>query len=169
MNYIKLVGAMIIVCSTAWVGINASGDLHRTMAQMQSLLSALNRMDCEIRYARTPFPKLCRVLGEEKSEVGRFFRILSCSDMTQKRADGWTRTAVKNAGLALPSGAQLALEEFIDSFGKYDADGQAKLLHLAQSRISLESAQLEQDFRARARMYRLLGACAGIALIILVI
>ena len=71
MNFIKMLGALIIVCSSAWVGLDAAKNLRRTREQMQILRGALERMDCEIRYARTPFSKLCRVLSGEKGEVGR--------------------------------------------------------------------------------------------------
>lgn len=168
--YVKLIGALIIVCSSAWVGIEAAGKLRRSAAQMRAMRTALERMDCEIRYARTPYVKLCKLLGKENGAVGVFFSELAEQPgRGEFHCAGLTRSAAKAAKLCLPEGALLALEELFDGFGRYDAEGQAKLLRLASGRLDMESRQMEQDLASKSRMYRLLGACAGAALMILVI
>lgn len=168
--YGKLIGALIIVCSSAWVGVDAARKLNRSAAQMRALQSALAKMDCEIRYAKTPYIKLCRLLCQETDEVGLFFRELSEQPgRGDYRCEGLTRSAAKKAKLNIPSGALHALEELLDGFGRYDEEGQLKLLRLASGRIEVEASRMEQDLASKSRMYRLLGACAGIALIILVI
>lgn len=166
----KLIGALIIVVSSAWVGFDAARKLNRSAAQMRALRSAIERMDCEIRYAKTPYIRLCGLLSQEKGEVGAFFKELSEQPgRGEYRCEGMTRSAAKKAKLCLPSGAMRALEELLDGFGRYDEEGQIKLLRLAAGRIEMESSRMEQDLASKSRMYRLLGACAGAALMILVI
>ena len=41
MNFIKMLGALIIVCSSAWVGLDAAKNLRRTREQMQILLDRI--------------------------------------------------------------------------------------------------------------------------------
>ena len=130
--YVRVIGAIIIVFSTSWIGIDAARKLRKATLQMQELRSSLERMECEIRYARTPYHKLCKLLGQEKGSVGEFF--LEMANQPGKggfRMTGVTRSAAKKVGLCLPPDALRALEELMDGFGGTDAEGQIRLLRLA--------------------------------------
>jgi stage III sporulation protein AB len=171
MEPLKLVGAGMILTTSAWAGIHAGVSLRRTYDCLRDLSSALELMTTEISFAGTPFLPLCRRAGEGRSRAVRnFFDCLAQETVRDNLPeDGLTRHACAEAGLVLPEQSLRSLERLFDGFGHIDRDGQLRQLTLASEEIGKLSAELREQLTGRCRTFATLGLTAGAAMLVLVL
>ena len=171
MNPVKLMGAVMIVSASSWVGLRAAFCARRLDRQLKELSAAFTLMECELRYSGQRFAPLCRMLAARSGgTVGAFFgRIAADAEQPDYEPVGETVRAAKLTNLILPPSTLLSLERLIDGFGRYDLEGQIKQLQLAAKEVEKQSAQLREGLDNRCRTYELLGICTGAAVMILVI
>ena len=168
---IKLLGAILIIGASTWVGLHASRSVKRLDRRLRELCDSLELMKNELCFTNTSFEPLCRRLSESaRGEVSTFFRELSQQAGTKDFSPvGAAKRASDAAKLNLPPASFFALERLIDGFGRYDLDGQLRQIELAQQELSAQLARNREDMDSRCRTYELLGICTGAAVIILVI
>ena len=77
--------------------------------------------------------------------------------------------AAAEAGLTLPEPTLRTLEILFDGFGLGDRETQLNQLRLAGEEVDRQTAELRQQMAGRCRSYRLLGFCAGAAVLVLVL
>ena len=63
----------------------------------------------------------------------------------------------------------LAVLELCSALGRYDLDGENRMLDLTASRLQAALARCEAEKRPRAKCYAALGLCTGLALLILAV
>lgn len=171
MMHLKLLGAAMTVGACGWAGMREARRLRLAQRHMTELISALDTVECEIRFARTGCAELFLSLSELcRGETGGFFLLLSqaCSGK-EEAGPGMTVRAMRRSGLRLPEEAQAAMERLFDRFGSYDAEGQLRMLSAARSELEHCAVQARAGLAGRCRTCAVLGLCTGAALIILVI
>ena len=138
---------------------------------MGELRAALRRITGEVAYAGTPFVPLClRAAEESRGSLRAFFRALSrAGEAERSLGEGVTRRAAAEAGLTLPEPTLRTLEILFDGFGLGDRETQLNQLRLAGEEVDRQTAELRQQMAGRCRSYRLLGFCAGAAVLVLVL
>ncbi len=168
---VKLIGALMIVGSSTWVGIHSARALKRSDRRLKALRASLTLMENELRYTNIRFRPLCERLAEAaEGEVAAFFRDLAEQAAEESfRPAGAMKLAAERTRLSLPPAAQFALEQLIDGFGRYDLEGQLRQIALAESAVERQLEHDRLDLESRCRTYELLGFCTGAALLILVI
>ena len=171
MHNLKLVGALLIVASSSWVGIRAAHSLRRLQSALNGFSAALEQMRSELAFTQSGFAELCASLGKAgEPESARFFTLLGADVSAEGfQPVGATRRAAERSGLQLPPATFLALEQLFDGFGRLDLDGQVRQIAFASDAIARQSEQLRAQADQRCRSYELLGLCAGLAVMILVI
>ena len=77
MHNLKLVGALLIVASSSWVGIRAAHSLRRLQSALNGFSAALEQMRSELAFTQSGFAELCASLGKAgEPESARFFTLL---------------------------------------------------------------------------------------------
>ena len=72
-------------------------------------------------------------------------------------------------GLQLPQDAVMAVLELCSALGRYDLDGENRMLDLTAKRLQAALDRCEAEKRPRAKCYAALGFCTGLALLILAV
>lgn len=171
MNHLKLIGALLIVASSTWVGLSSAHSLRRLQSALEGFTTSLERMREELSFSRTDFAALCATLRENgEKESARFFSALE-KDVSGEdfQPIGATARAADAAGLRLPPAAFLALEQLFDGFGRLDLDGQIRQIDYALTVLRRQAEEIRSGADQKCRSYQLLGLCTGIAVMILVI
>ena len=168
----KLVGAILIITSAAWVGFRTAYAVQAEVRRLHQLHGALEVMHCEISYKLTPVPELCELVSRTLSGVLSDF-FIAVSKRLGMQEEISTRAAFDSVlagchGRISPEMTSL-LEQLGDILGVYDTQEQLQALQalLEQLRHSLE--QLQEGKAARCRSYQVMGVCAGCALVIILI
>ena len=170
MSY-KWIGAVLIVGSCGGFGISLAVHQKREEAMLNQLSRIFDEMLWELPFQLTPLPELIRhnaskykgVLGEVfmglASQLDRQVLpdVLSCMEAElQDKAQSFTR--LRRMLLLLGQ-----------SLGRFDLSGQLKGLASVRERCAQELQALRSDRDSRLRSFRVLGLCAGAALVILLI
>lgn len=168
---VRLIGAVLIVSSSGWVGLHAAASLRRMTRSLEEFHAALEWMRSELSFTGIPYPELCRQMeGRAKGPVSAFFHALSEDAAGETFSPvGATNRALHAAHLSLPPAAFCALEQLFDGFGRFDLSGQIRQIELASEAVSRQADALRGQVDSRCRVYEMLGICTGIAVMILVI
>lgn len=165
---LKLAGGLCVVGAAGGYGVSLALRLHRQLRQLRALCSALALLKCEMNYTLLPLPELCAIIAERtEGAVSAFFSLYG-----QKLTRGRRRAAeeaLAESGLSLPNDAAMALLELCGSLGRYDIDGENRLLSLTHERVQTALARTETEKRPLAKSYVVLGLSTGAALVILLI
>ena len=165
----KWIGALLVVFGCGGFGSMLVFNHKKTENTLRQLITALDFMECELRYRLTPLPQLCRQTAAERTGIVRVL----FSNLAQELEDQVSPDVqcCMNAALVktgeLPSQVRQILKILGQTLGRFDIDGQLKGLNAARSECRRALEELTRDKDLRLRSYQTLGLCAGAALAIL--
>lgn len=168
---IKIVGALLILGGAGGFGFGKALQYHRQLQQLRELLGAVEIIKCELNYTLRPLPQLCEhAARRSKGSVAAFLnKFASLLDKGLPRTKCASQAMEDTKGLQLPSDAQMAVLELFSTLGRYDLDGENRLLQLTGQRLKAAIERFESEERPLAKSYAVLGVTTGVALIILFI
>ncbi|MEE1329030.1 MAG: stage III sporulation protein AB [Oscillospiraceae bacterium] len=167
---VRTLGAILIILSCGGFGISLAAAHKAQERAVGELMSALEFMECELRYNLTPLPELCAKAGENcKGIVGEVFRRLSKELTLQTEPDATCclETAVEYCRVQGQTREQLL--SLGNTLGRFDLEGQLQGIESVHSACERILEQLSNNREMRLRSYQTLGLCAGAALVILFI
>lgn len=168
---LKLFGAVFVIVGCGGFGFLIAAAHRREVKSMQQLISALDYMECELKYRLTPLPELCRQSATICSgAVNTLLNTLATELDNQISPD-----VEKCMDSALQKNSEipkLTRDGFIllgRTLGRFDVEGQLKGIDAVrlECRQTLDTYMQNQDVRLRS--YQTLGLCAGAAMAILFI
>ena len=165
---IKWIGAGMILLGAGGFGIGKAARFYRQMRQLRAFSNALEILKCELNYTLLPLPELCRVTAERSERVCAcvlrdYARLLEPGSPRKMAAAACLESRV----LCLPEEAQTALLDLFSSMGRYDLDGENRLISRTQLRLEAAIRTGEAEKRPMVKGYAALGLCTGAALAIL--
>ena len=166
----KWIGAALIVGSCGGFGISLAVHQKREEALLQELGGMIDQMLWELPFQLTPLPELLRhTAGKGRGILANVFSSLAEQLDRQVLPD-----VLSCMEASIPEGLSFSrLEEMLlllgRSLGRFDLSGQLKGLTSLRERCSREIQELHLDRDNRLRSYRVLGLCAGGALVILLV
>lgn len=168
---LRLIGAILVVVGAGSFGFRRAAQFYKSASQLRQLTGAVEMLQCEINYTRLPLPELyTEVADRQTGAVAQFFRAMSAQLASGQPRTLAARHAMQQAsGLLLPSDARMALLELCETLGRYDVDGENRMLRLSAQRIQSAQERCESEKRQMARSCAALAVCAGIALAILML
>lgn len=169
MPYIRILGAAILFCSSSYIGFSAALHVRREVRTLQQFRQSLELMRCEVSYTHTPFAKLCDILCTGATgEVQAFYTALKQSLGEDGQSNAAANLTQKYFPFLSASAAQ-TVRDLFSSFGRFDAEAQLRLIDEAEQSLARELAAVSEEKRQRAKCYRTLGICTGLAVAILVL
>ncbi|MCQ2420751.1 MAG: stage III sporulation protein AB [Clostridia bacterium] len=170
---LKTMGAVLVLLCSGAVGFGFARDIHAQIQQLTALITALENLKGEIESRRTPLPAALMMLaGSENPQIGSFFKLCAENLSVENCSSPYLsiRYALDSCrGLMLSRQTRLTLLSFGMSLGKIDAQSQLSAASLAASRLEQELNTLRQAAPARAKSYRVIGVCTGLALAVVLI
>lgn len=165
MSLMRIMGALLLVCAGAAVGLSKNLELKRRVRLLSALTAALGVMGEEIATLHTPLPELFHALAERGPEPLRaFFAGMEEETGSRPLSELWEE---RTRSLPLSSEELDALRPLGMSLGRYDGDRQASEIGLVRTRLEalLEAGRAERD--GRGRTYLGLGASLGAMLAVI--
>ena len=168
---LKTIGAFMVIGASGGFGVSKAVQFYRRLHQLREFYRALELLKCELNYTLLPLPRICRMTAERaKGAVSAYLL-----KYAQKLESGLPRTKAaaqsmeEVRGLSLPSDAQMALLELFEALGRYDLEGENRLLQMTAHRLNASIERYESEKKPLAKGYAALGFCTGLALVILII
>ncbi|MCU9613842.1 stage III sporulation protein SpoIIIAB [Caldibacillus lycopersici] len=169
----KILGALIILVATSWIGFEASRLLTERTRQLRLLKSALQSLEAEIMFGHAPLHEASRRIAKQiDGPVGKIFKRFATNlikiDTTAKVAweeslnEVWKQTALKK-------GEYEILLQFGETLGRHDRVQQQKQIRLALTHLEREEVEARDKQLVYGKMVKNLGVLSGILIIILLI
>ena len=166
---LRWIGALLVLIGAGSIGGCRAAQYYRRVRQLRELKSAVEMLRCEINYTLLPLPQLYSGVADRLTgAMSQFFRVL-CSlletGLPRQRAAQKAMEGVP--ALLLPNDARMALLELCGTLGRYDLEGENRMLSLSGQRITAALERCEAEKKPMARSCAALAVSAGIALVIL--
>ncbi|MDY4222112.1 MAG: stage III sporulation protein AB [Candidatus Faecousia sp.] len=170
MSY-KWIGALCIVGSCGGFGISLAVQQRNEEKLLCQLRAVLDEMLWELPYRLTPLPELLR--HSAKGRKGILPEVLlELAEQLDRQvlpdALSCMHAAIGRAVLSFPRLHQLLLL-LGHSLGRFDLSGQLQELTALREQCDGEIQELRLGRSDRLKSYRVLGLCAGAALVILLL
>ena len=168
---IKILGAVLVLLGAGGFGFAKAVLFYRQLHQLREFLGAVEILKCELNYTLSPLPELCRHTAQRtKGACAQYFLNFGKKiEQGGPREKSAAAAMEETKGLSLPSDAKMAVLELLSSLGRYDLDGENKLLQMTGQRLRSALDRFEEDRKPLARSYAVLGLTTGAALVILFI
>ncbi len=168
---LRILGAILVIAGCGGFGFLIAASHRREVRAMKQFISALDYMECELKYRLTPLPDLCRCSAAIcRGSVKNMLSTLADELDTQISPDvKKCIDATMNMVSDIPS---LVIEGFTllgQTLGHFDLDGQLKGIESVKHECSRKLAAYMENQDTRLRSYQTLGICAGAAIAILFI
>ena len=167
----KWIGAVLIILGCGGFGFSLAAGHRSAENGLRQLTSALDFMECELRYRMTPLPILCKNAGTERNGAVRAVLLQLAAELDAQvtpEVSSCMDAALNHVG-DMPKQVLSVFLELGQTLGRFDLNGQLKGLNSARQRCRRELDILTANRDIRLRSYQTLGLCAGAALAILFI
>lgn len=168
---LRLLGIVFVLGSSGWFAAGRILHYYRAVQHLRELHHGIEILKCELNYTLRPLAELYRLAATRLSgPVAQFFRQYAARLAAgEERQEAARRCLAQQRTLELPSDATLCLLELCDGLGRYDLEGENRLLQLAAHRVGAALERAEAEKRPMAKSCAVLALCAGAALVIITI
>lgn len=174
MLFLKLLGSGLIILASTAFGWMVAANYARRPTELRLCADGLELLETQIGYAATPLPEaLPRVAAALRGPVARLFSLtaralasgrgLTAGEAWRAAIDRvWARTALTEADRDL-------LVALGPHLGASDREDQVKHLALARQRLTAACAEAEELAAREGKLWRNLGALAGLAIALVLV
>lgn len=168
---IKIVGAILILFATTWIGFEVAKQLTERPRQLRALKTALQSLEAEIMYGHTPLHEASRRLSQQlSSPISEFFEKfgnkLTESETTVR--DAWEESLKEIWGkTALKKGEFEIMKQFGETLGRHDRVSQQKQIMLTLTHLERQETEARDRQSRYEKMVKSIGFLSGLLLIIL--
>lgn len=167
----KWIGAILILSACGAFCVLFSISFKLEESSLQTLIAALDYMECELQFRQTPLPDLCRQAGiQSKGIISEALLHLSeeLSFQISPDVESCMSAAIARAK-RLPPLSKECLISLGQSLGRFDITGQIREFDAIRTDCRRKLNMLTSNRDIRIRNYQTLVLCAGAAIVILFI
>lgn len=169
---IKLLGAILILMTTTWLGFQKARKYADRPKQIRQLRSALSLLKTEIGYGARPLVAACEQIGSRvSSPISHIFVTCrynlehmdgsSTFDCFKQAVDKeWSKTALSDAEKEI-------MLNFGRTLGASDREDQLQHLALAESNLKIEETKAREEQVQNEKMFKTIGILCGALIVIL--
>ncbi|HWR07416.1 stage III sporulation protein SpoIIIAB [Sporomusa sp.] len=170
--WLKILGSLMVVTAGACIGFSLAARYVERPRQIRQLISCLSALKSHINYVAVPLPEaLSQCTGGINGPVANLFHTMS-----ELLANGWLtpQAAMSQAmketdRLVLSKPEQEVLAVFSANLGGMNREEQHKSLDLVHEQLSRIQYEAEKLCDQNVKMYRYLGVCGGLAVVIVLV
>lgn len=169
---IKLFGAICIVFAATLLGFYQAMQLSGRARQIRQLITALARLETEIRCGFTPLAEALRAVSRMLDGPLAALLLAVAEDLSdgsgRSAGDCWERALERYWPLtAMKAPERDIVRRLGGTLGISDRTDQEKHLRLAASQLQAEEADAWEEERRYGKMWRSLGLLSGLLIAIL--
>lgn len=169
----KWIGMIFVVISTGVIGLQFASSMKQRCKLVRQLLSTLQILKNEIVFCGTPLAQAFAMGAVSANGVVEQVFSSVARKMDQHK---WLTpfAAMEQTLQELPNGVLEnevvdILKSLSSGLGKYDQDSQIQTLTCAKERLEHVLTEMEKERSIRGKTYEILGICAGLSIVILLI
>lgn len=170
---LKVIGAIIILGATTWIGFEIAKHLSHRPKQIQQFRHSLEILEAEIMYGHTPLGTAAKKIALQVSEpIASHFQFfadeLKNDEATVKGSWEkslqriWTLTVLKQNEYEI-------LLQFGENLGRHDRATEQKQIMLTLSHLEREEERARDIQERYGKMVKSLGVLSGMLIIILLV
>ncbi len=168
---IKLLGAVLIIFSTTWIGWDLSKRLIARPKQIRDLRAALQILEAEIMYGHMPLREAVLRLAKQIPEpISKGFRLFAdyLNEENQTVTNAWRKSVEEmRTWTELEEKEAEILLQFGETLGKHDRDTQQKQIQLTLKHLEREELMALDKQSKYDKMVKSLGFFSGLLITIL--
>ncbi|MDE5412256.1 MAG: stage III sporulation protein SpoAB [Bacillaceae bacterium] len=169
----KLIGAIIILIATTWVGFEIARRLSERPRQLRQLKIALQSLEAEIMYGMTPLAEACHNLAKQMPKpVSYFFSRFAqrLKDQEESVPVAWEESLKETWQLtALCDAEYEIMQQFGTTLGQHDRTNQQKQILLTINHLEREESEAKDRQNRYEKMIKSLGFLTGLLIIVLML
>ena len=170
---IKLIGAAVILISSALSSVRAVKRLGDRVRSMQSICASLEIMKSEIGSRLTPIPEIFELLAEQADQPARALYKNASKQMDRlgelSLSAIWKNAVESTPELRLTDTEKLTLCEVGMCLGRYDPQDQQIMLDRAAGRFESYRKRAEEDRQRNFKTQAYLGVISGVFIVIVLL
>jgi stage III sporulation protein AB len=172
--WLKIMGSLMIISATTAMGFGLAGQLKERPKQIRQIIGCIAALKSYIGYVATPLPEaLLNCAKGVQGPIADFFGQIG----TILETNGWMTPqeaidqalAMGGRDLKLKDDEREILSVWGANLGSTSREEQQEYLNLVLGQLSHIETEAEKQYEQNARMYRYLGICGGLAVVILLI
>lgn len=169
----KLLGALLIILTTSWIGFEWSRRLGMRPKEIRQLKSALQILEAEIIYSQSPLQEAFKNIANQLPHpIDDFFTQLH-SDLEKKNANFkaiWEKSVHElKSNSYLGNNEIEILQQFGRTLGRHDFYQQQKHIQLAITHLDRELEEARDEQFKYSKMAKSLGVLAGVFIVLLLV
>lgn len=174
MMVLKIIGSIIVLVSSGFLGYVLSRDCSRRPSELRELQGLLQMFENEISYLSNLITDAFeRIYGASRSSAAIFFKATVnnlCADDSLNASQAWEKAVSENIRkTALNKEDEVILISFGKMLGNSDLEGQIKNIRLTLNQLKMQEQKAEASRVKNELMYRRLGILGGLAIVIILI
>lgn len=168
---IKIIGSMLVLACGFLFGIKEKMKFTQKTNILSGIINSIDFIHSEISCMCTPTEELLEKLCDtENAELKKFFNI--CKEQHIKRKDLpfsfiWNRALKEATYLNLNENEEETLSEIGNSFGRYSADEQLRIMLCARKNFEKHLRIAEEAKIRLGKLYSSLSLISGVAIVII--
>ena len=168
---IKILGLVMIVTSCSMMGLSMAREMEQRKAALKNHISALQLIRSEICYKNTPLEEILFQLEQSCGKAAATFYRKSFEAASNGLAFS---AAAEQYYIDLKKDGLLAedievIRNICRILGRYDSATQAEHLAAAAELLEKQLDNLQKELSSKGRLYKTVGATAGILLALIVV
>ncbi|SCM80145.1 Stage III sporulation protein AB [uncultured Sporomusa sp.] len=170
--WLKILGSFLVIIASVSLGFMLAAQYAERPRQIRQIISCLSALKSHINYTAIPLPAaLVQSTGGITGPVAELFQamasLLADNGLTPQAA---LNQALKDSNkLVLHNPEREVLSVFSANLGGMNREEQHKSLDLAQEQLSRIQYEAERLCEQNVKMYRYLGICGGLAVVIVLV
>lgn len=171
LKMVKLAGVVMIIISCSAIGVSLSREMTRRKGSIKAHIEALRIIKSEILFKGSDLASIMTLLTNRCGGGAARFYALSYENASKGLT--FSKAAEKNFNLLKKDGLINEDIEIIKSFcnvlGRYDACSQSEMISRAIEGLEANLSELKGEMASKGKLYRAIGATAGIVLALVII
>ncbi len=168
---LRIIGSALVILGATAAGLVKTRQYYHCLTLLKELERGMELIRCQMNYTLHPIPKLLELTGSQlHGAAGTYFRHLG-SALAEgiPRSRAYQQAMSQTGDLSLPNDGLMALIEWSQTLGSFDPEGENAIMKASIHRLNQAHMHFLEDKKAMVKSYTLLGASAGISLMILML
>lgn len=168
----KLIGAVLLLGSSVWLGVLSVQNLVLRVKTLRSITSALDAMERELNFRLPPMKQWLSTTAGMSSEPAASF-LLACSETIGEQGgrsmdEIWRHCAKEKLPMLKPNDLE-DIYEIGSVLGRYDSESQRNIISSVRLRLMNRLEAAKEERRNSGKVYGVLSAAAGFFILIILV
>lgn len=168
MLIIKMIIYILIFLTTFLIGTLKSRKYKYRVEELKDFKTALNIFKIKLKFTYEPLPEIFLEISEKlHTNMGKTFKIARIFMKEKSASLAWEEALDRDVLLNITKEDKSIIKNLGNLLGETDIEGQINQIDLTDSFINKQISDAEKEKQKNEKLFRVLGATIGFAIIII--